>query len=663
MGVDIERIISIDNGALRIAPLIRPGFGRAGLVYGPFKAEPGLAFSVYMLNGHNSSQAEHLSDTFKQRLKRWLTGSETDPLYERLKHWIRSKRIIRTFRQFRWWWYTANRNRSIPKLDDNLSVGWFPHCYTSDPYFEGNSFIMHALGPENGALWSGTAVERSCALLGVQNLPLYLIGILRKEGTIYYTASLEGANGFSGYPQIKAVAIDRCPPGKDVFLGIHQSVLGQIGFRQDTRVYGVHVVHVDEYVNWCGGAHAADRLVGVGALVGLDAEVGGKWKQLAGELIMSQTGAKGNGLESIAVLSPNAPSGLIHATAKPGKTEGIGSVGLIWRCRDALNYWKIELTQKTCAIICTIDGKSEVVAFRKTPDPLGDQESRLQVLDNGIQIMGYLNGRQLAESWLCDQRLSEETRTGITVRGSVGGTGAVRDFEAHPRYIHIPPPLDMGSPWLRKGNKIVVADDFSGNCGPLEGRTTSVGGLQWHRLIGQGHFEINGHGAATVVASVSAPCLGRTAYCVDWCHNEFADISATIIPPGTDRGQRHHCTAGFILYQDRHNYVILNIWCGDSYKGASISTFFKFDGFEDLYDAIWTNVGRRVLFGRSSRLRLCCDGERYLAFVDDEPVLFRAFADVYAHVKPIRINKIGIVANWEWGRDTGSRFLQFEALS
>jgi hypothetical protein len=107
--------------------------------------------------------------------------------------------------------------------------------------------------------------------------------------------------------------------------------------------------------------------------------------------------------------------------------------------------------------------------------------------------------------------------------------------------------------------------------------------------------------------------------------------------------------------------VTLNVWRTDYYGGSSISTFFKFADFEDIYDAIWTNVGNRVYYGKPSRLRLCCDGEQYLVFVDDEPVLYRAFRDVYADVERLRIRKVGLLANWEFGNDTGSRFEQFRA--
>src|SRR3972149_5276569 len=84
LGIDVESVLSIDNGALRIAPLIEAGFGRAAIAYGPFPRVDGLMFAVSILNGHNTSQSESLPDTFRERIILWLKGSETDPKWERL---------------------------------------------------------------------------------------------------------------------------------------------------------------------------------------------------------------------------------------------------------------------------------------------------------------------------------------------------------------------------------------------------------------------------------------------------------------------------------------------------------------------------------------------------------------------------------------------------
>ena len=84
MVVDVEKVISIDNGALRIQPLLKPGWGKACLSYGPFKAQPGLAFGVFMLNGHNTSQMEVMNDSLWMRLRQWAMGSGDDPAWHRL---------------------------------------------------------------------------------------------------------------------------------------------------------------------------------------------------------------------------------------------------------------------------------------------------------------------------------------------------------------------------------------------------------------------------------------------------------------------------------------------------------------------------------------------------------------------------------------------------
>ena len=98
----------------------------------------------------------------------------------------------------------------------------------------------------------------------------------------------------------------------------------------------------------------------------------------------------------------------------------------------------------------------------------------------------------------------------------------------------------------------------------------------------------------------------------------------------------------------------------DAY-GTSISAFFQVDGFEELYDAVWTNVGRRIRWGVPYDFRVAFDGSRFLAFVDGEPVLYRALSDIYPDWAGMEIHRVGMVVNWEWGNDTGTTFRDFVA--
>jgi hypothetical protein len=657
LGRDAEGVLSIDNGALRIAPLVEAGFGRAVLAYGPFATRAGLAFSVRMLNGHNTAQAQPLPDTFFQRLDLWMRGSRTDGRWRRLVQWLRSGRVVRALWQFQRWRRAEKGKGAAQLLDENLAVGWFASAAVADPRTEGNGFIMHALGPENGELWTGHPANRTKPLRGVQNVPLHFLAVVRGGGTVYYASSLDRVPGLTPHPWVRPLAIDSGTYPDQAYVGIHQSVLGQIGWRLDTRVQGVRVARLAGYDTWWGGAHAADRLSQGVIAAEVEAEIGGRWRLVRHS---AQRGVADGGdcayPAAIALLDPGAPSGLVHAVVKPCAT-GCGGVGLVWRYQDESNHWRLEIDGKACKVIRVAEGISEIMALRAT-DGVVAKEKRLQVLDDGYRVMAYLEGEPMANAWLMDARLADATKVGVRFLGSDARDAAIRSFEAHPRRIRLPEAFDVGGAGLRTGGRVVVADDFSGERADLDGRVTPTGQACWKRLIGGDAIEVSGSNSARVRASPQEPCLGRTAYCVDWPHPDFADLEAVITPPGDGAGQRHRTTAGFILYQDPTNYVILNAWRSDEYGGGSVSTFFTFRGFEDIYDAVWTNVADRVYYGKPFRLRLCSDGERYVAFVDDEAVLYRALKDVYPDMGPLRIRKVGLVANWEFGTDTGSQFEQ-----
>jgi hypothetical protein len=53
------------------------------------------------------------------------------------------------------------------------------------------------------------------------------------------------------------------------------------------------------------------------------------------------------------------------------------------------------------------------------------------------------------------------------------------------------------------------------------------------------------------------------------------------------------------------------------------------------------------------------DGLRFVAYINEEPLLYRALTDVYPECPGLRIRRVGVTANWEWGNDTGSTFENF----
>lgn len=655
-GVDVEGVLSIDNGALRVQPLIEPGWARAGLAYGPFRREAGLAFAVFMLNGHNTSQSEPLPDSLRNRLQRWWLGSETSSPTRRLVGWLRSGRAPRMVRQLRWWWRLSGQRRPIHRLDENLAVGWFAEPNPREPAVRGNALIMHATGPENGELQAIVSGVPMTAAGGIQNLQIQYVVMLRERGAAYYAASVSRARGIGEYPFLRPLALDAVGDDAVVFAGIHQPVLGQIGFRADSRVYAARVAVVPAWSRWYGSAHAADRLRGEGDLGAGVAEVGGAWTHFAGHCQRREEGIVGIARCNVAVLFPAVASGLVCCNISTATSEARG--GLVWRALDDRNYWSLLVGAEGFELSRTQDGHRSVVATDSVRRTRPGSQHALQLLDDGRAFSACLDGQLLFDSMRVDDRLADATGVGICVTEPVGDV-RVRDFEAHPRRCELPRVLDLGEPWTRFGGSLVIAEDFEGHARDLAGKRTTEGGRVWERSIGSGHIDVRGSGCAKVRATRERPNPGRLAYMVDWGAPEFADLEVEITPPGERRGQGDRGRSGLIFYQDSKNYLAVNIWLEDTYGGASISSFFQIDGFEDLYDAIWTNVGDRVVWGRPLRFRVTFDGMRYQAALDDEPVLYRALTDVYPDSRVLRINRVGLLTNWEWGNDTGSEFRRF----
>ena len=657
-GVDRESIIGADNGALRIPPPLDPGWGREGIAYGPFKRRNGLAFAAFLVNGHNTSHTENLTETMRERLDRWLVGPEVYRRRQRLVQWLRSSRKLRTIRQWRWWKRIAKGAPPVEPMHENLAVGWFLEEAPSDPLRSGNALVMHATGPENGELWGRVGDALLPTIRGVQNLQIYYVVVLREKGAAYYASSVANANGLGPYPALRPLAIDPFGSEPELFAGVHQSTLGQIGFRLDTRVYGTRIAAVDAWGSWFGTAASADSLRGSGTLASSSAQTPGRWEVIGAPFERTSSGARPTPGEGIAVLRAGVPIGLVHCVLECGAAPPIAAI--VWRFHDAAHHWRAEFDAHGSSLIRVIGGDEQVVARADSPHLVAGRAHSLQVLDEGHRFAVHLDGALVFGERFEDATLCDADGTGFAVRGTDPDL-VVQDFESHPRQCRLPPVLDMGAPWLCTGERIVASEDFDGPERDLDGKPTTTGGQTWKRTIGVGRIKVAGDGSGKIDATSRRPNPGRTAYTIDWHNADFADLEVEITPAGTAKGQDEHGLCGFILWQDDENYVTLNIWRYDSYGGASISTFFQLDGFEDLYDAIWSNVGNGVYWGVPHRLRIVFDGMHYMAFVNDVPVISRALTDVYPDARRMKINRVGLLANWEWGNDTGSSFRHFKA--
>lgn len=656
---DVEGVIGIDHGALRIKPMIDQRWGRAGVVYGPIERRSGLLFAVLILNGHNTSQSEPLSDSFVRRLIRWLQGHTTSraAIARRLEGWLRYPRKRVLMRQLRSWWHMARAE--FDPLDENLAVGWFAAAELATPAPAGSLFVMHAARGDNGELWVRIGPSFATVASGVQNVPMCYAIVLRDVGAAYYIASLPRAHATAPLPRFRPLAIDATDTTPILHAGIHQAVLGQVGFRVDSRVYGVQVEPVEALAAWYGTAHAADRLWGSGRLDGRTAEIGGGWDDSAGSFELEPSGVRATGKAGVAILRPPSATGLVHVriTGIDDDSEG----GPMLRFGDGGSHIRLAISTSRVRLVAVSEG-SEVVLADDTSEPIVDSEHQVQVLDDGCHIRATLDGRSLFGGRPILVRGGGGQAVGL--HASAGCTMTFDSFEAHPTEVDLSDALRLEPPWFAQGDDLVARDDFSGEGEHhLAGRSTPVGGRTWRRDIGAGRIVTIG-GRAVVDASVDRPNPGETIYTIPCLpDHEVIDVAVDVTPPGTGPGSGERGRGGLVLWQDRSNYLVISMYVDDSYDGASIAIFSHLDGFEDIYDAVWSMVGTKIYWGRTHRLRVASDGEHVLVWIDDEPVLYRRVSDLYPQRSPMLISRVGIAANWEWGDDTGTAFGDFVVLA
>lgn len=620
-GVDVEGRIGIDNGALRMRPLQRPGWGREGIAYGPVTRRPGLVASVQVLNGHHASQTFYMPETRLQLLRRWA-GS-----------------------------LARGRWPGRPRHHENLAVGVFGSAAPTQPIADGHGLVVHAVTKDNGELWAGVCGRPLRVLTGLQNLPLAVTVVLREQGAVYYAATCPDDPDLPSLPRVRPLAVDPRRGPQVLHLGVHQRILGEVGYRIDTRVYRADVALCPELAAWCTTACVADRLTGTGPVAGTGAERGGPW-QATGALLRTPDGLTGDGR---ALLRADEPVGLIHALVRAPRG---GEVEIILRgAGPDLPAWRVRLTTRGADLV--FDGpEGSVGVARSTASRLRPgREHSLQVLDDGRTLSVHLDGAMVFDRWVEDARSAEGGTVGLTLRGGA----VVRDLEGHPRSV--PAPLAPAADWPATpvGTTLRLDEHFDGAPGPLDGTVTPSGARVWERLEGSGALDLVAGGGARVRATPDEPNPERTVYGVPWDSPHDVDVRLTVLPPGTRRGERHNCRGGLVLWQDADNYVVLNVWLDDWLESTSVSTFYRVRGYEDMYDAVWTLTGDRVTWGVPFELRVAFDGQRFTAYVDGRPTLYRAIRDVYADAPPLSVRRLAVIANEEWGDDTGTTFLSMTA--
>ncbi|NYZ16250.1 hypothetical protein HL658_27225 [Azospirillum sp. RWY-5-1] len=597
---DVEGVVTVRDGALRIAPLARPGWGRAGVHLDAVPAADGLVLAVGLLNGHNGSAPFRQRDLLRQ-VRRWVLGSGIDPLATRLRRWPSRPVRESVLRRLACWTRALLPGPDADALGGNAAVGWYPEPMPDDPTRCGHGFVIRGAEARNGTLLARVDGRLLPVAEDLPNIPLLLVVALRPEGAVYLMADAEDPGW------LRPLAVDPAVTTGPQVPAFQQSVLGQIGFSTDTVLYGMTVAR-------CPGLPPG--------------------------------------------VTPTEPCGLISAELEVLRAGAVAS--LVWRSLDAGNHVRLDLRPEGLRLHVRNGGTDRLAA--SVPNALTPGRHSVQLRDDGRRIAVAVDGQRLDGLSIDDPVHAGGGCLGYPDAAAAGM--AVRRFTAYPRRIPVPAALAVPLPWVPQGSVSLVAERFAGPCADLDGQPLAGGGA-WRRLVGEGGIGSDGSGAI-VQAGPDRPAPGRTLYGIDWPDPDFADLEAVIVPPPlTGRGGANS-RAGVVFWQDPANHVVCNLWLNGGDRSmpetyGSVSCFFYRNGFEDVYDAVWTNVGGRLRHGEPATLRVACDGRRFTAWLDGRAVLHRAFGDVYADFPSLAIRRVGIGVNWEWGTDTGSRFRSFTA--
>ncbi len=605
--VDPEHVVSgADRTRLTIAPVCRALPGRVQVLDGPVPLRPGLVATGRVLPAHAGSEDVPI-EPLRVRLRVWVTGSGYDHLLTRLRGLVTRPRREPHLRRLRRWVAMRPRRHARPAHLDNLSVGLFAPGDSAHPLA---GLTFHATGPTNAALFACSADRRLELLGSVANVGLTWLVAVSGDGLLVGAGSVAGNGLLATEPECSPLALFPVPAAiGEVLSGVSVAAVGQHGFSTDTIVTDQRIVPGPDPLptggeGFPGWACWRDR--GTGAFAA---------STLLGE-----------------------PPGLVRLS----RDRADGELVISWRGDQGELAARYDGTD----VELTVGAQR---AATHVPLLRGAVELHLVVLPGAVAV--YLLGDTISAS----VRVSTGPGDGGgELRAASGGSGQV-GVVAFPRRIAAPllPPTD-----LLTDPQWTVTQSFDGPPRATLASLATDDGRRWQRWCGERDFVIGGDG---LILTPGGDARGRTIWAVPWDDPHGAAVAVGLVPAGRGPGEGAHCAAGVALGSDADNVLLVNAWADDSYGGGSVSSFLRLDGWEEVYDAVWVNVGDRVRPGHPIELGVRFDGDRYLVALDGRVVLERAVSDVYPAHPPLAVRGLGILANWEWGSDSGSLVRYFRA--
>jgi hypothetical protein len=523
---------------------------------------------------------------------------------------------------------------------DSLALGVFAQPNPSNPLVGSNALVFKNNGPLCGTIAYGAQEGMLESELQHFQTEMDAYVVLREQGAVYMLGGLPGGP-MAASPKATPVGLDQSQTFKEVF-----ATLTSRGQGYDHRLRYAQLVDVPAWGNWYATAHAADSLTGRGTLG--TASIGGEW-QLSGSLSRGPDGAfSHDGSAASAILEPKAPSQLV--AAKIITAEQPQTVQFYFR-RKGDSYWMVQLEENRVVLVKVQDGKAEEVEQTGGKRLEANHTHQVQVLDTGDSFRVFVDGAGVF--YRRSNSLAAQTEIGFGLEDGPASGSSVQYLEAHPREVMLPQLLQLPPVFQTRGNKVVAGDDFAGPAGPLSGRKTPSGGLVWKQSLGKEPLVLGGNGLAEVRGAPSDFVL----YGLPWPDSKFADLEATLIPPGTAYDQGQTMFAGVYFKQDHNTMLLVRARINDDQTdNAEYEWLLMRRGQVEVNRRV--ALGERIKHGKPMLMRVSTNGEDIVGWLDGVPVQTFRWGDVYPGDPPLQIREVGI---WYDHPDNGGLLDRFVA--
>jgi hypothetical protein len=551
------------------------------------------------------------------------------------------------------WRFRLGDTQGLTQLATRMAVGVFN---TSNPnaLTAGQSLVISDNATQASSISLARTASLRESLSRIKHVPLYVLGVVRAEGMVFYVSSLSGVPGIPAWPNMRpigAVEFDTFSPVYPVYT--------RFGTNKSDWLYALEAEVLSNATSWYGLATHANNFITNPLAHDGPLQHGGTWKVVDGGAFLHDSngiGADQNGWNR-AFFQAAAPVGLLKVKLSTGSSPGRfgiwNRVAFSGATPTPTNSWYYDHQPGTQhRVIKVVSGTETILGNTGAYLVSANTSYTFQVLDDGERMRYYMNDIEVGVS----QGNLDSTHVanlGVGIGLAVASTTRIQNIEVHPRTQELPITLRSTAPHQPTGSTLVASDSFDGSAGHLAGQTTPVGGFTWTQRLNTRTLNKNGSGSL-----ITASGTGHGAYTIPWSSPSFADLRIVATPAAST--STINLTA-VIFYQDADNYVDVTLYRSSEQPGnGELEAFVVRNGGAGINIAR-TAMGSEIVWGQPHTLRATFDGNEVVCYLGSEPIISFSLRQENMSYGPLSINHVGVYIR---GSDSGASSIQsFEAYS